>query len=60
MIHYHQGGDHDLGATVAAQMREVCDRSRRRSPKRRWSGTVSLMRQCRSAGLAGFDPPSVA
>jgi hypothetical protein len=28
------GGDHDLGATVAAQMHEVCDR-RRRSFRRR-------------------------
>jgi hypothetical protein len=23
---YRHGGDHDLGATVAAQMHEVCDR----------------------------------
>jgi hypothetical protein len=26
MPHLALGGDHDLGATVAAQMHEVCDR----------------------------------
>jgi hypothetical protein len=33
--------DHDLGATVAAQMYEVCDRLPRRSFRRRWCDTGS-------------------
>jgi hypothetical protein len=56
-----RGGDHDLGAAVAArQMYEVCDRLPAPVAQAALVRYGFVDAGIPSAGLAGFDPPSVA